>query len=98
MAQTEAALERFDVLLLPTRRPGSDPWRADTVDTVYDVFTWTLIANITGHPAVTLPNRVLCGETDLGLQLIGPRFGDDGLLSMAAWLTDLDKEAHHHGL
>ncbi len=49
----------------------------------------TLIANITGHPAVTLPGMVNCKDTDLGLQLIGPRFKDSQLLSMAARLKDL---------
>jgi aspartyl-tRNA(Asn)/glutamyl-tRNA(Gln) amidotransferase subunit A len=98
LAQTEAALERFDVLLLPTRRSAFDPSSAHTINTVYDVFSWTLLANITGHPAISLPNLVPCKDTDLGLQLIGPRFQDERLLSMAARLTDLDKEAHHHGL
>lgn len=98
LAQTEAAMERFDVLLLPTRRAAVDPSSAHTINTVYDVFSLTLIANITGHPAITLPRMVACGDTDLGLQLIGPRFQDERLLSIAAQLTDLDMEAHHHGL
>ena len=98
LAQTEDALERFDVLLLPTRRAAFDPSSAHTINTVYDVFSWTLIANITGHPAITLPHIVACGDTDLGLQLIGPRFQDERLLSIAARLADLDMEAHHHGL
>ena len=98
LAQTEAALERFDVLLLPTRRAALDPVNAATVSSVYDVFAWTLIANITGHPAVTLPAMVTCGDTDLGLQLIGPRFQDERLLAIAARLGNLDMEAHHDGL
>lgn len=98
LAQTEAALERFDVLLLPTRRAAFDPLSTDTINSVYDVFAWTLIANITGHPAITLPDMVACGDTDLGLQLIGPRFQDERLLCIAARLADLDREAHHDGL
>jgi len=98
LAQTEAALARFDVLLLPTRRTADDPFGAQTINSVYDVFSWTLMANLTGHPAVSFPGRVICKSADLGLQLIGPRFQDDRLLCMAAWLADLDREVQHHGL
>jgi len=98
LAQTEEALEHFDVLLLPTRRAASDPSSAHTINTVYDVFLWTLIANITGHPAITLPGMVTCGDMDLGLQLIGPRFEDARLLTIAVRLTDMDMEAHHDDL
>ncbi|MBW2603399.1 MAG: hypothetical protein JRE28_03640 [Deltaproteobacteria bacterium] len=89
IAQTEGALDRFDLLMLPARRAAFDPFNAATVNAVYDVFAWTLVANITGHPAITLPGMVKCPDMDLGLQLIGPRFKDSQLLSMAARITDL---------
>lgn len=92
IAETEAALERCDLLMLPARRAALDPFGAATIDAVYDVFAMTLTPNITGHPAVTLPGMVKCKDTDLGLQLIGPRFKDSQLLSMAARLTDLARK------
>jgi aspartyl-tRNA(Asn)/glutamyl-tRNA(Gln) amidotransferase subunit A len=89
LAQTEAALEGLDVLMLPTRHAAFDPFSACTINTVYDVFSWTLLSNITGHPAITLPGMVTFGDVDLGLQLIGSRFQDARLLSTAARLIDL---------
>lgn len=89
IADAEAALERFDLLMVPARRVGFDPFNAATVDAVYEAFSWTLVANLTGHPAITLPGMAKCSEMDLGLQLIGPRFRDSQLLSMAAQITDL---------
>ncbi|MGB2928195.1 MAG: amidase family protein [Desulfobacterales bacterium] len=89
LTQTESALEGLDVLMLPTRHAAFDPFSACTINNIYDVFSWTLLANITGHPAITLPGMVTCGNTDLGLQLIGPRFKDARLLSTAARLIDL---------
>lgn len=89
IAQTDKALERFDLLMLPTRRAAYDPLNAATVNALYDVFAWTLVANVTGHPAITLPDMLNCPDMDLGMQLIGPRFKDSQLLSMAARITDL---------
>jgi aspartyl-tRNA(Asn)/glutamyl-tRNA(Gln) amidotransferase subunit A len=87
--RTEAALEGLDVLMLPTRHATFDPFRACTINTIYDVFSYTLLSNITGHPAITLPGKVTFGDVDLGLQLIGSRFQDARLLSTAARLIDL---------
>ena len=84
LARTETVLEDFDVLALPTRRAAPDPFNASAINTVYDIFSWTLLANVTGHPAMSLPGLVRCGDTDLGLQLVGPRFQDARLLAAAA--------------
>ena len=89
LAQTESALEGLDVLMIPTRHAAFDPFSARTINTVYDVFSWTLLSNITGHPAISLPGMVTLGDVDLGLQLIGSRFQDARLLSTAARLMDL---------
>ena len=89
LARTEAALEGLDVLMLPTRHAALDPFSACTINNIYDVFSFTLLSNITGHPAITLPGMVTLGDVDFGLQLIGSRFKDARLLSTAARLIDL---------
>ena len=85
-AELDQALENTDFLILPTIRKAIDPFAAGTVNEIYDSFPWTPIANITGHPAVTLPMMVTCEDMDLGMQIIGPRFKDADMLSIAAQL------------
>ncbi|MDI6686858.1 MAG: amidase family protein [Desulfobacterales bacterium] len=86
-AGLDQALENADFLMLPTIRKAIDPFTADTVNEIYDSFPWTLIANITGHPAITLPKMVVCKDMDIGMQIIGPRFKDANMLSIAAQLS-----------
>ncbi len=40
--------------------------------------------NTTGHPALSLPARHLENGLPFGLQVTGPRFGDDLLLDLAS--------------
>jgi len=85
--QTQGLLGEVDLLVLPTRRLGLDAAAAGTVLQVYDAFAMTLPANVAGLPAVSLPGLVMCGETDLGLQIVGPHLGDVRVLSLAARLA-----------
>lgn len=87
-AGLDQALENADFIMLPTIRKAIDPFTAGTVNEIYDSFPWTPIANITGHPAITLPNMLTCKDMDLGMQIIGPRFKDANILSLSAQLKD----------
>jgi Asp-tRNA(Asn)/Glu-tRNA(Gln) amidotransferase A subunit family amidase len=44
----------------------------------------TELANITGHPALSLPAGVSANGVPFGLQVIAPRFMDGWLLDLAA--------------
>jgi Asp-tRNA(Asn)/Glu-tRNA(Gln) amidotransferase A subunit family amidase len=44
----------------------------------------TSAANITGHPAISLPAGLSANAVPFGIQLTGPRFADDLLLAVAA--------------
>jgi Asp-tRNA(Asn)/Glu-tRNA(Gln) amidotransferase A subunit family amidase len=46
----------------------------------------TQVANLTGHPALSVPAGVSPNEVPFGLQITGPRFADDLVLSVGeAW-------------
>jgi Asp-tRNA(Asn)/Glu-tRNA(Gln) amidotransferase A subunit family amidase len=64
------------------RMPGSEEPGTDSP--AYN----TQAANITGHPALSVPAGVSSNGVPFGLQITGPRFADDLLLAVgAAWET-----------
>jgi Asp-tRNA(Asn)/Glu-tRNA(Gln) amidotransferase A subunit family amidase len=81
-------LGRDAVLLSPTmciegfpadgRMPGAD--RAGTPSEAYN----TQLANVTGHPALSVPAGVSSNGVPFGLQITGPRFADDLVLAVGA--------------
>ncbi|NVM21160.1 MAG: hypothetical protein HWN68_05210 [Desulfobacterales bacterium] len=85
--KTEELFDKADLLVFPTRRPGFDAAAAGTINEVYDAFSLTLLANVTGMPALALPGLVFDGDVDPGLQLVGPRLSDARLLSVALCLA-----------
>lgn len=73
-------LSGFDALLCPSA-PGEAPPGAGTGDPVFQV-TWTLL----GVPCLNLPVAAGPGGLPLGVQLVGRRFDDAGLLSLGRHL------------
>ncbi len=84
--ESRKLLGGLDLLILPVRRATVDIGRAETVDRLYDSFSLTLPANVTGQPALSLPGFLPGRDEDLGLQLVGPLFGDERLLEIAGRL------------
>ncbi len=83
--------EQADLVVLPTRRPGAAPSNPADVGELYDPFSLTLWSNVTGLPSLSLPRLVLHGDSDLGLQLVGPLFGDERLLRVAGqWFQTME--------
>jgi amidase len=87
-AAYDRALAGVDALLMPTT-PGvahaldSTLTLAERVLRGWAVLANTIPADLTGHPALTIP----AAENDglpVGVMLIGPQFRDDSLLSLAA--------------
>jgi len=76
-------LDAVDVLVLPTKRKPFEARWAETVHDVYNAFSLTLPANVTGLPVLQVPGFIMDGGDDLGMQWIGPAFGDARLLDLA---------------
>lgn len=86
-AELEATLEGIDAIITPTvphlapRLDGDeDP---DALEDGLGTGRYTKLANVSGLPAVTIPNGQHDGSP-VGLQLIGHRFDEAHLLSVAA--------------
>lgn len=90
--ETTDLRDRVDLLILPTRRAAIDTTRPRAVEPVYEAFSFTLPANITGQPALSLPGFVPIRDGDLGLQMVGPLFGDELLFEVARRLCPSTKE------
>jgi Asp-tRNA(Asn)/Glu-tRNA(Gln) amidotransferase A subunit family amidase len=99
-ARVDAELRECDVLALPVT--ATVAWRHGTMpDEVggrpmaahggiaYGGIPHLALANVTGHPAVTLPCGLDADGLPIGVQLIGRSFGEAGLLRAAAQLESV---------
>lgn len=74
-------LNEVDVLLLPTM-PGIAPKIENVAEWEYDFARNTRLANVTKHPAITIPNGTI-NDLPIGLQLIGSAFDEAKLLDIS---------------
>ncbi|MEM7527642.1 MAG: amidase [Pseudomonadota bacterium] len=91
-AAYDAALEEYDLLLMPTTPMAAQPLppqgasREDVIAAAFSMLPNTAPTCATGHPAISLP----CGPTPdgrpVGLQLVGPRWGEETIYRAAAAL------------
>jgi len=89
---TSDMLGQVDMLVAPTCRPAHDPARATTIEATYAAFGLTLPANVTGLPVLQVPSPARAPGTDFGLQLIGKRCDDAGLLAIGLALSSAARE------
>jgi aspartyl-tRNA(Asn)/glutamyl-tRNA(Gln) amidotransferase subunit A len=91
--EVSAALQSFDALIFPTQPIVAPPVNAYTVDggqtddsdDVLDVeIGHTGLANLTGHPAVSVPCGFTAEGLPVGLQVTGQMFGEATVLQIAA--------------
>ncbi len=85
----ESALARYDLLAMPTIPFTATPMVArdasieETVVTALNMIRNVCVANLTGHPAISLPCGTLAG-LPIGLMLTGRHFEDDKLIAASA--------------
>lgn len=78
----EAAIEGVDVLMMPTMG-GIAPRVEDSASPGFDTGRNTRIGNLTGLPALTMPNGTVDGMP-IAVQLMAEAFGEAALLGVAA--------------
>ncbi|MFP4225837.1 MAG: amidase family protein [Desulfobacterales bacterium] len=81
VSRLDAAFESVHLLALPARLSHADPCGAESIEETYAAFGLTLPASLAGLPALCLPGLARDGETDIGLQLMGPRMTDARVLA-----------------
>ncbi len=98
----QSVFEKYDALLsatvsvAPFDKRADGPGEIDGEDCHRNGWHLTLPYNFTGHPAASAPAGTTDGGLPVGLQIAGPRFGDDRVLAVSAaferarpWLADL---------
>ena len=78
-ARFDALVAEYDAWLTPSV-PGEAPLGIESTGEATFNRMWTAI----GAPCVTLPGRTGPHAMPVGVQLVGPRFGDESLLAVAA--------------
>ncbi|MBC7446576.1 MAG: Asp-tRNA(Asn)/Glu-tRNA(Gln) amidotransferase subunit GatA [Hymenobacteraceae bacterium] len=87
--QTAELLQQYDFLLVPTAPTAAFGIGENTKDplAMYLADIFTVQASLAGVPAISVPMGTDEAGLSLGLQIIGPAFGEAGLLAFA-------REAH----
>jgi amidase len=93
----ERFFDDWDVLLCPvamttafTHRPTDTPIEVDGKEVNY----WRIVGhcapfNFTGHPSVVIPVSIDVDGLPIGVQLVGRRWGEEGLLEIAALISEV---------
>jgi aspartyl-tRNA(Asn)/glutamyl-tRNA(Gln) amidotransferase subunit A len=101
----DGVFERVDAILAPTA-PIAAPRLGEsevTIDGKKETVRSALVrlnrpANVTGHPAISIPCGFTRGGLPLGLQIIGPRWGEARLLALSlAYEEATDWHNRHPG-
>ncbi|MFW5874716.1 MAG: amidase family protein [bacterium] len=86
VAEINGLFEKADLLMFPADA-GGNPGEKTPLEGIYQQFTATLFANVTGLPALCLPPAP--GDKGAGFQLAGPRLRDAGVLALGEHLFNL---------
>ena len=89
MAQDFAkAYERADVLLTPSSPSVAFPFGSKTADpfAMYLCDTYTIPANLTGDPGMSVPFGTGADDLPVGIQVLAPALGEPVMLQVAAEL------------
>lgn len=89
--KTEEIFSRFDFILLPTT-PSTAFEKGGVKDPIQmylqDIFT--VHANLTGHPAISVPLGTHTNGLPFGIQIMAKPFDENGMLNFASYLERLN--------
>lgn len=87
----DAILEDFDAIALPTSPTTAFAQITKDADGVeqYNADIFTVVANLTGHPALSIPNGPGNDNLPTGFQLVGRMFEEQQLLDIAKEIKPL---------
>ncbi|HEX8549384.1 MAG TPA: Asp-tRNA(Asn)/Glu-tRNA(Gln) amidotransferase subunit GatA [Cytophagaceae bacterium] len=93
--ETDRLMKNFDFILMPTTpttafkigEHSSDPL------SMYLADLFTVQANLSGIPAISIPNGIDKSGLPIGLQIMTKAFGEGQLLAFANYMTDLTKKS-----
>ena len=93
----EAAFEKADVMFMPTAPTAAFKvgGHAGSPLEMYLQDIYTVSVNLAGLPAISIPVAKNADGMPLGLQLIGPRFGDEVVLRAAEDALEAATTSHH---
>ncbi len=89
--KTQVILDQYDAILLPTTPGVAFEFGANSADPIKmyleDIFT--VQANLTGMPAISVPAGTNSQNLPFGVQLMGKRFGEAELFALAKEVQEL---------
>ena len=89
--KTQEIFEQYDTIILPTTPGVAFEFGANTADPIKmyleDIFT--VQANLTGFPAISVPTGKNKAGLPFGIQLIGRRFEEGAMFAFAKYLLSL---------
>jgi aspartyl-tRNA(Asn)/glutamyl-tRNA(Gln) amidotransferase subunit A len=90
--KTDSLLETYDFILMPTAPTTAFKINEFSEDplAMYLADVFTVQANIAGIPAISIPNGQDSQGLPIGLQIIGPAFQENKLLSFSNYLLGLN--------
>src|SRR5262249_61387513 len=89
-ADFDRAFERVDVIACPSIPAPAFRVREKTDDplTMYLSDVFTVPASLAGLPAISVPSGLTAAGLPLGIQVLGPRFGEEALFAAARALEE----------
>jgi aspartyl-tRNA(Asn)/glutamyl-tRNA(Gln) amidotransferase subunit A len=92
--ELEEVLKSYDAVFTPTAPTPAFPIgeKADDPVAMYLCDLFTVPGNITQHPAISVPSGKTENGLPLGVQFIGPRFGEEKLFALGKIVEDIRKD------